>query len=163
MTTVMRRIAPAILLIALSATAAPGADPVHQQAGHGQATGRDAPTRVLLAYAQAINAKDIAAMGRLVMDKGDGFTVFEGSGANTGWADYRDHHLAPEFANPDLVFHTYAYENIRTRHDGDLAYAIFSIKMDYTYKGERKSRTGRGTAILTRDADAWKIVHLHTS
>ncbi len=138
------------------------ADPVQEHTRE-QSDGLDAPTQVLMAWARAINSKDVAAMGQLVMDKGDAFTVFEGSGSNSGWADYRDHHLAPEFANPDLVFHTYAFENIRTRHDGDLAYSIFSINMDYTYKGERKTRTGRGTAIMVRDGDVWKLVHVHTS
>jgi len=139
------------------------ADPVHTYTAQERAAGLDAPTQVLLAWAQAIGDKDIAAMGKLVMDKANDFTVFEGSGVNTGWADYRDNHLAPEFANPDLVFQTYAFDNISTSQDGDLAYSIFSIKMVYTYKGEKKSRTGRGTAVMVRDGDTWKLVHLHTS
>ena len=161
----MKTVLKIALLASFTGFCAPAAsaDPVRDVTPLEQLAGQDAPTRVLLAYAQAINAKDVAAMGRLVAVRGKDFTVFEGSGANTGWADYRDHHLVPEFANPDLVFHTYAFENIKTRRDGDLAFSTFSIKMVYTYKGEKKSRTGRGTAILTRDADAWKIVHLHTS
>lgn len=150
-------IAPVFLLtpVMASADAAP--------AIHEQNASTEAPTQVLMAYSRAVSDKDVAAMERNVAAEGADFTVFEGSGANTGWASYRDHHLAPEFANSDLVFHTYAYENIKTVVSGDLAFSTFSIKMVYTYKGEDKSKTGRGTAMLKRFGKTWKIVHLHTS
>jgi ketosteroid isomerase-like protein len=139
------------------------ADPQHgQHTAHGEKAA-EGPTLVLQAYAKAIADEDVAAMGMMVASEGTAFTIFEGSGANIGWADYRDHHLAPEFANPDLKFHTYQYQDITTQSEGGLAFSTFSIKMGYTYKGEDKSRTGRGTAILKRQDGAWKIIHLHTS
>ncbi len=131
--------------------------PVVAKAGSGT------PTLVLEAYSTAIADKKVDEMAKYVAQKGTDFTVFEGAGANFGWANYRDHHLAPEFANSDLVFHTYAYKDINTHRVGDLAYSTFSIEMVYTYKGEGKSRTGRGTAILRYIDGAWKIIHLHTS
>ena len=139
------------------------ADPQHGQHMAHKEKAVDGPTLVLQAYANAIEAEDVASMGKAVASEGTDFTIFEGSGANMGWADYRDHHLAPEFANPDLKFHTYQYQDIITQSEGDLAFSTFSIKMEYTYKGEDKSRTGRGTAILKRQDGAWKIIHLHTS
>ncbi len=123
----------------------------------------DAPTLIIKAYATTIASKNVDELSRYVASEGKDFTIFEGSGANYGWADYRDHHLAPEFANTDLVFHTYKFNDIVTHTLGDMAYSTFAIEMAYTYKGEDKSRTGRGTAILKRYDDGWKIVHMHTS
>ncbi len=131
----------------------------HQKA----ANTADAPTQALMAYADAIASESVDEMANYVAADGKDFTIFEGSGANYGWSDYRDHHLAPEFANPDLTFHTYKYNDIITQSAGDVAFSTFSIEMAYTYKGEDKSKTGRGTAILKRFGDTWKIVHLHTS
>jgi SnoaL-like domain len=122
-----------------------------------------APTLALKAYANAIAKEDVAEMENYVATKGNDFSVFEGKGANIGWADYRDHHLVPEMANPDLTFHSYVYKNIKMHTNESFAYATFSIAMSYTYKGEDKSKTGNGTAILKRFGDSWKIVHLQTS
>jgi ketosteroid isomerase-like protein len=138
------------------------ADPAHKQDTAVEAA-MDGPTRVLIGYAKAIANKNLDEMEKYVAANGDEFTIFEGSGANTGWADYRDHHLVPEFANPDLTFHIYAYQNIKTHREGDMAFSIFSIEMDYTYKGENKKRTGRGTAVFKHQDGAWKIIHLQTS
>ena len=156
-------ITTSVLGLAL-ATHNAAADPEHQHgAEHHDMNAMDAPTQVLQAYANAIASENVAEMETYVASKGKAFTIFEGKGANVGWADYRDHHLAPEFANPDLTFHTYKYKDIATHTEGDLAFSTFSIEMVYTYKGEDKSRTGHGTAILRRHDNAWKIVHLHTS
>lgn len=148
---------------ALALAGAAMADPQNGQHMANEEKAVDGPTLVLQAYAKAIGEQDVAAMGKAVASEGDAFTIFEGSGANVGWADYRDHHLAPEFANPDLKFQTYQYQDISTQSEGDLAFSTFSIKMEYTFKGEDKSRTGRGTAIMKRQDGAWKIIHLHTS
>ncbi|MDQ7019772.1 MAG: nuclear transport factor 2 family protein [Robiginitomaculum sp.] len=142
------------------------ADQMHQQdtVHHDKADmAMDGPTQVLRSYGKAIADKNLVEMGKYVAANGNDFTIFEGSGANTGWADYRDHHLAPEFANPDLTFHRYEYTNIKTHSEGNMAFSTFSIEMAYTYKGENKKRTGRGTAIFERRNGKWKIIHLQTS
>ncbi|VAV93313.1 hypothetical protein MNBD_ALPHA06-1573, partial [hydrothermal vent metagenome] len=63
--------------------------------------------KALQGYSAGINAKNVAQMEKYLAVEGTELTMFEGSGMNVGWADYRDHHLVPEFANPDLVFHKY--------------------------------------------------------
>jgi len=118
---------------------------------------------VLKSYSAQINSKDVAAMEKYVLADGTDFTIFEGKGTNIGWADYRDHHLAPEFANEDLVFTRYEYKDYKTNVSGDLATATFTIDMAYTYKGEDKTFTRHGTAILKKENGTWKIAHLHTS
>ncbi|PHS21918.1 MAG: hypothetical protein COA85_12250 [Robiginitomaculum sp.] len=153
------------LAFVLSASMAT-ADPVHKQdTAHHEKEGMamDGPTQVLRGYGEAIANKNLVEMGKYVAAGGDEFTIFEGSGANTGWEDYRDHHLAPEFANLDLTFHRYEYKNIKTHSEGNMAFSTFSIEMDYTYKGENKKRTRRGTAIFERQNGKWKIIHLQTS
>ena len=118
---------------------------------------------VLKSYSDQINSKNVDAMEAFVLPSGTDFTIFEGKGTNIGWADYRDHHLAPEFANEDLVFTKYEYNNYKTNVSGNLATATFTIDMAYTYKGENKVFTRHGTAILKKVDDTWKIAHLHTS
>ncbi|MBL4616123.1 MAG: nuclear transport factor 2 family protein [Robiginitomaculum sp.] len=118
---------------------------------------------VMKAYSAAINTEEVAVMENLVMAEGTDFTIFEGSGKNIGWADYRDHHLAPEFANADLVFSKYEYGNIKSTVSGDMAFATFSIDIAYTYKGEAKTKKGQGTAVLRLVGGQWKIAHLQTS
>jgi len=122
-----------------------------------------ATIHVLQTYSAAINKGDMDAMGHSVMAEGNDFTIFEGAGSDTGWANYRDHHLAPEFANPDLKFHKFEFNDIKSTIIGDWAFATFSIEKSYTYKGKDTDKTGRGTAILKRVGNVWKIKHLHTS
>lgn len=124
---------------------------------------RQAVEGVLKQYSDQIIAKDVAGMEKYILAEGTGFTIFEGKGTNIGWADYRDHHLAPEFANEDLVFTKYEYKDYKTSVSGTLASATFTIDMAYTYKGEDKTFTRHGTAILKNIKVAWKIAHLHTS
>jgi len=153
----------ALTLLAGPALADEGHEYKLQQMAQHQNEEIAAPTKVVMAYAITIASKNVDALSKYVASDGMEFTIFEGSGANYGWADYRDHHLAPEFANTDLIFHTYKFNDIVTHTSGDMAYSTFAIEMAYTYKGEAKTRTGRGTAILNHDDDGWKIVHLHTS
>jgi len=124
---------------------------------------RQAVEDVLTQYSDQITAKDVAAMETYILAEGTDFTIFEGKGTNIGWADYRDHHLAPEFANEDLVFTKYEYGDYKISVSGTLASATFTIDMAYTYKGEDKTFIRHGTAILKNINGTWKIAHLHTS
>lgn len=118
---------------------------------------------VLESYSNEIMAKNLPGMEAYVLADDMDFTIFEGKGANLGWADYRDNHLEPEFANDDLVFNAYRYFDVSSQVSGGLATATFSIEVDYVYKGEAVSQTRRGTAVLNKVGDDWKIAHLHTS
>ena len=118
---------------------------------------------ILDSYAGQVTAMDVTAMEEYVLTEGLDFTIFEGKGTNIGWTDYRDHHLAPEFANEDLVFTKYEYRDYKTSVSGSLATATFTIDMAYTYKGDDIVMTKHGTAILKKVGENWKIAHLHTS
>ena len=90
-------------------------------------------------------------------------TIYEGTGINNGWADYRDRHLGPELK---------AFENLQFGHTetkvtlmpgGESAYATsrYTIKAKM---GERElDSEGLETLVLVKTADGWKIRHSHTS
>lgn len=113
----------------------------------------------LEALFRAAERGDMAALDTLYA--GDSLTVMEGAGINRGWADYRDHHLAPELK--ELRDFQYRPAQIEAHVSGDLAWAIFR----YTLKartGERAiDNVGRGTAILERRGGRWVVRHTHTA
>lgn len=90
-------------------------------------------------------------------------TIYEGTGMNNGWADYRDRHLGPELK---------AFENLEFGHTdtkvtlmpgGESAYATSR----YTIKAKMGERMldseGLETLMLVKTAEGWKIRHSHTS
>jgi ketosteroid isomerase-like protein len=125
-----------------------------------------AVAEVLGQYAAALSANDLDRVRPLLV-AGDGFSYFEGSFVNVGWQSYHDH-LAPEmamFENP-----SYRVTDLRPFVNGDLAYVTYSWAMDVTVVSTKfesgrhaVAMAGKGTAILSRVAGAWRIRHLHTA
>jgi len=120
-------------------------------------------TAVLESYSGALAEESVGDAERWVLREGTDFTIFEGSGSDLGWAEYRDHHLAPEFAAEHVEFHIYDWSGYSIMTDNDLAFATFDIRMEYTVRGEDRERDAHGTAILVRTENGWRIKHLHTS
>lgn len=118
---------------------------------------------VLEGYSQALEASDVPAAEAFVLAEGTDFTIFEGSGVNTGWADYRDHHLAPELASETFHITAYDWTSYAIEIDGNLAVARFDVALEFIRDGESGERTRHGTAILKRGESGWRISHLHTS
>ncbi len=117
---------------------------------------------VLQAYSDAINAEDVEAMAAQVVAD-ERFSVIEGRGTNVGWADYRDHHIGPEFASERIDFHVYGYHDIDVRVGHMFAYATFTYAFEATLDGEPYNKEGRGTAVLMRTPEGWRIRHIQTS
>lgn len=158
----MLRFAP--LLVAAPLMLFPGAAAAqHDHAPRGGATaGSPVQAQVqaaLQALFRAVEAGDMAALDTLYA--GDSLTVVEGAGINRGWADYRDHHLAPELR--EMSGFQYRPAEIEAHVSGDLAWAIFR----YTIRGRAGERdldlVGRGTAILERRGSRWVARHTQTS
>jgi len=126
-----------------------------------QGTESDALVKWLAAYDEAFNARDL---DRLATFYDSGVTVFEGSGVNDGWADYRGRHLGPELkAFEGLEFgHSEVQANLAP--DGRAAYitARYFIKAKM---GERMlDNVGLATYVVIKaDDGAWRILHSHTS
>lgn len=118
---------------------------------------------VLEGYSLALSNEDVVAAEAWVLPDGEDFTIFEGSGSDIGWTEYRDHHLAPEFAAEHVTFHEYDWSDYAVHTDAELAFATFNIRMEYEVRGEARERDAHGTAILVRTEAGWRIKHLHTS
>lgn len=120
----------------------------------------EAVEQTLKSYAAAIASKDIAKVEQYVLTD-ESFTVFEGGHVNNGWADYRDHHLAPELKEFESI--RYEYRDIKAEVDAKLAFATFRYRIAVTMKERNIQAEGLGTAILVNTPSGWKIRHLHTS
>ena len=156
------RIAPAIVAALLHLV--PGAvaaqhDHSTSAAARGASAGEAQVNATLQALFRAVETGDIAALDTLYA--GDSLTVVEGAGINRGWADYRDHHLAPELK--EMSGFQYRPAEIEAHVSGDLAWAMFR----YTIRGRAGERdldlVGRGTAILERRGNRWVVRHTQTS
>jgi uncharacterized protein (TIGR02246 family) len=111
------------------------------------------------AYDAAFTARDIDKLA--TMYHAD-VTIFEGSGINRGWVDYRDNHLGPELKSfQDLVW---SHSNIVVQMLGD---ASAYVTADYTIKYKTGDRVvdsgGIATHVLVKERGAWKIRHSHTA
>lgn len=115
-----------------------------------------AAVRALFAAAER---HDLVALDTLYA--GDSLTVVEGAGINRGWADYRDHHLAPELK--EMKNFRYRPFEIEARVSGDLAWAIFRYALQAEVAGRTIDNIGRGTAILERRGARWVVRHTQTT
>ena len=111
------------------------------------------------AYDAAFNAKDLDRLAAMYHPE---VTIFEGSGINRGWVDYRDNHLGPELKSfQDLQW---AHSNIVVHLLGDSAAYVTA---DYAIKykmGERAVDSGGiATHVLVKEQGAWRIRHSHTA
>ena len=115
---------------------------------------------VLTKTAAAFERGDPAALDRLWAND-ESVTVFESGHANYGWADYRDHHLAPEIKEMKNI--KYALSDIRVKVSGATAWATFKYTIAADAGGRRVDSACLGTAVLERRGQEWRIVHWHTS
>ena len=164
---VVRLAAPAALLamLALPMTLraqhahdapAPARRPAADTLLSGEAARVAATVRALFAAAER---GDVAALDTLYA--GDSLTVIEGAGINRTWADYRDHHLAPELK--EMRNFRYRPSEIEARVAGNVAWATFRYALQADVKERAVDIVGRGTAVLERRGSRWVIRHTHTS
>jgi uncharacterized protein (TIGR02246 family) len=110
-------------------------------------------------YDAAFVAKDLDKLATLYHPD---VTIFEGSGINRGWVDYRDNHLGPELKSFQNL--SWAHSNLVVHMLGD---ASAYVTADYAIKyqaGERSVDSGGvSTHVLVKDKGAWKIRHSHTA
>ena len=111
-------------------------------------------------YAAGMQRMDISEMEKYVVTS-DAFTVFEGVNIDSGWSNFRDKHLGPEFK--EILKLEYSYSDIKPHILGEMAYATLRLKV--AVKTDKRDASGEGlaTAILTKHNGNWKIRHMHTS
>ncbi|MFA5911638.1 MAG: DUF1775 domain-containing protein [Vicinamibacterales bacterium] len=115
----------------------------------------------LKGYDAAFMAKDLDQLATFYHPD---VTIYEGTGINNGWADYRDRHLGPELkAFTNLQF-AHTETKVTMMPGGQSAYATsrYNIKAKM---GERDLNSeGLETLALIKMPDGnWKIRHSHTS
>ena len=116
--------------------------------------------QLVVRHAAAVEKGDLASLDSMYSPDLD-VLIIEGAGVDKGWQRYRDHHLAPELKAAKGL--TYRYDNVRVEVAGDLAWSTFDYSLHAVIKGKPLDVAGKGTLILRRGADGWKIVHSHTS
>jgi ketosteroid isomerase-like protein len=115
----------------------------------------------LKTYDAAFLAKDLDKLATFYHPD---VTIYEGTGINPGWADYRDRHLGPELkAFTGLQFAHTDYQ-VTLMPGGQSGYATSR----YTIKAKMGTREidseGLETLVLVKMPDgSWKIRHSHTS
>lgn len=115
---------------------------------------------VLNADAAAVEKGNLSALDKLWANTED-VTVFESGHANYGWADYRNHHLAPELK--EFKNATYTFSDLKVKVDGKTSWATFKYALS-TETGTRKIESaGLATAVLEKRDGKWRIVHWHSS
>jgi uncharacterized protein (TIGR02246 family) len=118
--------------------------------------------RWLASYDAAFAAKDL---NRLAAFYDPDVTIYEGGGVNTGWADYRDHHLGPELE--EMQSPTLSHSNVTVKmldKDGRAAYVTSEYRLNTRLKDRDIDATGLETLIVAKGTDgAWRILHSHTS
>ena len=124
-----------------------------------RATGDPEVAAAVRALFAAAERNDLAALDTLYA--GDSLTVVEGAGINRGWADYRDHHLAPEMK--EMKNFRYRPFEIEARRSGTIAWAIFRYALQAEVDGKVIDNVGRGTAILERRGARWIVRHTQTT
>ena len=118
--------------------------------------------RWLASYDAAFASKDLARLSAFYHPD---VTIYEGGGVNTGWADYRDHHLGPELE--EMQSPTISHSNVTVNmldKDGRAAYVTSEYRLKTRLKDREIDATGLETLIVVKGTDgAWKIRHSHTS
>lgn len=111
------------------------------------------------AYDAAFVAKDL---DRLAAMYHPDVTIYEGGGVNTGWADYRDHHLGPELRSFSGL--KFTHSNVQAQPLGsDAAYVTSEYAIETTTSAGTTKGGGLETDILVRQNGHWLIRHTHTS
>ncbi|MEO7965901.1 MAG: nuclear transport factor 2 family protein [Gemmatimonadaceae bacterium] len=151
-------IALALFAIALSAGAqTPAAPPA------GAPRSLPGANRQVVAAVRALfdaaERNDMPALDTLYA--GERLTVVEGAGINRGWADYRDHHLAPEMKS--MKNFKYRPFEIEGEVSGDLAWSMFRYALQADADGRPVDVVGRGTAILEHKGGRWVVRHTQTT
>lgn len=122
-------------------------------------SGQSDVTAFFKAYDAAFNAKNTDKLATMYHPD---VTIFEGSGINRGWVDYRDNHLGPELKSFQNL--QWAHSNMTVHMLGDTAAYVTA---DYTIKYQAGDRAvdsgGIATHVLVKDQGQWKIRHSHTA
>ncbi len=119
------------------------------------------PRDVAAAYLAALQESNLDGAGRLFARVS---SIFESGGVEGPWQSYREHHLGPEITAVESFSIVESDPEVVRSEDGSLALVAWPIEYTIVLKDERTIRSrGTVTFVLVREADAYKIRHLHWS
>jgi len=159
----LKRLATASSLAVFWMPAAAYAQHADHSAHGTQTTAPDALTQeataVLVAYREALVARDEAAMRALF--RADSL-VFENGKAEGSFAQYMEHHLGPELG--EITEFTFSNPTVNVRMAGHVAlgHETYRYRIALT-DGRVIERDGVATSVLTHEDGVWKIVQYHSS
>ena len=91
-------------------------------------------------------------------------TIYEGTGINNGWADYRDRHLGPELRAFSNLQFAHSDTKVTMLPGGQSAYATSRYAIKAKMGDRDLDSEGLETLALVKMPDgSWKIRHSHTS
>ena len=99
---------------------------------------------VVAAYHAAMEARSVEPLA-LLFDPD--LVVLEGTHQNTGWADYRDHHIGPEMREWSQ-FKVLESRIIDSVTDGGLGYVVLESKYRITSQGKPVTVAAAETLVL---------------
>jgi ketosteroid isomerase-like protein len=113
----------------------------------------------MLAYERATNSHDVEATLSLIDE--DAVYLFSDESVHVGKGAIGKV-LTRNF---DLIEdESYSIQNVKWLADsGDVAACVYDYSWSGVINGELASGCGRGTTILRRNDDGWKVVHEHLS
>jgi len=144
--------------LAPCATQTAAADP---HAGHEQPAAATTATFDIAAWLKSFDAAFIAKdLDKLAAFYHPDVTIYEGTGVDNGWPNYRDTHLGPELKSFSGL--EFGHTNASIRMLGDhFAYATSEFFLKTQMNGKPLDLVGRETLILEHADGAWKIRHAH--
>ena len=119
------------------------------------------PTGVASAYLDAMDTANLDRAESLFAKKS---SIFEGGGEEGTWEHYREHHIGPELAEFSSFKTTKGKPEEEVSADGSMAFVAWPVEYRIVLKdGKTVESQGTVTFVLVREADAYRIRHLHWS
>ena len=125
-----------------------------------QESQRATVTETLARYVAAVQSRRVPEAEKHVVAT-EAFVMVEDGHVNSGWADYRDHHLLPHLK--DFKEFRFNIKDVKPLVSGDMAYATFKYDIAVIMEKGEFEGEGFGTAVLVGTTEGWKIQHMHTS
>jgi ketosteroid isomerase-like protein len=119
------------------------------------------PIEVAAAYLDTMDTADLDRAESLFAKES---SIFEGGGEEGTWKHYREHHIGPELAEFSSFKTTKGKPEEEVSADGSMAFVAWPVEYRIALKdGNTVDSKGTVTFVLVREADAYRIRHLHWS
>ena len=122
------------------------------------ASPEDEVRNVIQRFEQGLAERDVTKLEPLVAP---GLVVLENGGRNDGWADFRDHHLIPEFQEPAPPSKT---QIIKITATPQMGWGYTRTDMTLTRKsGQKVEAVLWSVYVVEKRPEGWKLVLLDWS